>query len=78
MRLVNLTAHPRMRGEGASVIGVMLLFSGSSPHARGGPVDDLRELRQPRLIPACAGRANLVVVRVTQGSAHPRMRGEGS
>ena len=51
------SAHPRMRGEGRPAFGLELLGGGSSPHARGGLGGVLVRAVDPRLIPACAGRA---------------------
>ena len=53
-------AHPRMRGEGFDNRGQDMPFTGSSPHARGGLRGFWGVRQLPRLIPACAGRANPV------------------
>ena len=71
------TAHPRMRGEGTLPLIGALEWHGSSPHARGGHVLPPGDIEQPRLIPACAGRAARSCRFRAPTSAHPRMRGEG-
>ena len=53
-------------------------MSGSSPHARGAPVDLHRHHRSAGLIPACAGSTVRVRQRPPGRRAHPRMRGEHS
>ena len=71
-------AHPRMRGEGYTFGDPKWHLPGSSPHARGGPAGAALQLRQERLIPACAGRAGSECHPRTCAGAHPRMRGEGA
>ena len=70
------TVHPRMRGERGSVCCTALMFSGSSPHARGthGCVPCAADLH--RFIPACAGNANFGQIAEEGDTVHPRMRGE--
>ena len=70
-------AHPRMRGEGPVERLARIVRSGSSPHARGGPLVSPLSGGVPRLIPACAGRASHAEHAGECRSAHPRMRGEG-
>ncbi|OZG60838.1 hypothetical protein BMYO_0635 [Bifidobacterium myosotis] len=68
--------HPRMRGEHVNVLGGMWSSMGSSPHARGTPVDGGGVEFAGGIIPACAGNTarRQGIVRVS--GDHPRMRGE--
>ena len=59
----------------------MILFSligdrGSSPLTRGKPVKRWNAGRIPRLIPAHAGKTELIPTNCQHGKAHPRSRGE--
>ena len=74
-RLV-LPAHPRMRGENASLFLKKNDHQGSSPHARGKPVGATNLGLCGGLIPACAGKTARNWGVFTPGGAHPRMRGE--
>ena len=47
--------HPRMRGEHSHAADASSAARGSSPHARGAPIDALYSLASLRIIPACAG-----------------------
>ena len=47
--------HPRMRGVHVGRIAEKRKYEGSSPHARGPPFVDWRNLTVARIIPACAG-----------------------
>ena len=68
--------HPRMRGEHL----VDEVFSGevwgSSPHARGAPVEKPLERVKRGIIPACAGSTILWPRCARALGDHPRMRGE--
>ncbi len=67
--------HPRMRG-GHSVAAIQVArHVGSSPHARGTPID--REDGNPlaRFIPACAGDTWSKLCTSPRTPVHPRMRG---
>ena len=70
------TVHPRMRGERGSVCCTALMFSGSSPHARGTPKEVRDYAVNKRFIPACAGNAAWRTLPPHGPSVHPRMRGE--
>ena len=47
--------HPRMRGEHDVSYLIGSDGQGSSPHARGAPQPNVRFVKGPRIIPACAG-----------------------
>ena len=47
--------HPRMRGEHPPGTSVMTWYLGSSPHARGAPIDAPDDVVTEGIIPACAG-----------------------
>ena len=68
--------HPRMRGERARHEGSRGLAIGSSPHARGTPLDRFEVRGDLRFIPACAGHALSALTCDCLVSVHPRMRGE--
>ena len=44
-----------MRGEHAGLSHLANTLAGSSPHARGAPILDLKSKNYDRIIPACAG-----------------------
>ena len=69
-------AHPRMRGEHGGDADAWAATDGSSPHARGAPLDPVPRDRGPGLIPACAGSTAPADADPDRGWAHPRMRGE--
>ena len=69
-------AHPRMRGEHATIAAGTVIVRGSSPHARGAPRGVLPGGARRGLIPACAGSTRVATTWTTRLSAHPRMRGE--
>ena len=70
-------AHPRMRGENRRRRGAMLVREGSSPHARGKPIQEFQARNRVRLIPACAGKTNSfnTMPSVDRGSS-PHARGK--
>ena len=71
-----MPAHPRSRGEHGERPALDRLQPGSSPLARGTPVEIVYTVHGRRLIPARAGNT-LSRVRLTPvSSAHPRSRGE--
>ena len=74
--LTSWTVHPRMRGERIYTSTMIIPIDGSSPHARGTPATPHRSAPGPRFIPACAGNAGNVLVRIRDIAVHPRMRGE--
>jgi len=69
-------AHPRMRGEHGKPHVTAHLARGSSPHARGTPPAEAGLIKEPRLIPACAGNTDATGDCGDVTPAHPRMRGE--
>ena len=75
-KTADLRDHPRMRGEHdwSGVSG--LSSSGSSPHARGTPVDHGFRIRAHGIIPACAGNTDGCDCPLSSVGDHPRMRGE--
>ncbi len=73
----SIRAHPRMRGEGSTRPAPAAAAIGSSPHARGGRPGQEGHGQDPRLIPACAGRATIRTRTRRYLPTHPRMRGEG-
>ena len=71
-----MTVHPRMRGERLSRIEAASWAIGSSPHARGTPLNLKVWPIEERFIPACAGNAGVESSRHEGQPVHPRMRGE--
>ena len=69
-------AHPRSRGEHAAHAGAMSTGDGSSPLARGTPIDVIDVSGGDRLIPARAGNTGFPIITETCNAAHPRSRGE--
>ena len=49
-------AHPRVCGENLNRMWQIASHGGSSPRVRGKPLPRLRDLLEPGLIPACAGK----------------------
>ncbi len=68
-------AHPRSRGADSSAGTRMRSPSGSSPLARGGPLDLRQQCDVTGLIPARAGRTSTPATRPSCRWAHPRSRG---
>ena len=65
-----------MRGEHRQYIRHAVVFSGSSPHARGTPVTVICRLSSLGIIPACAGNTREMYCETCPSWDHPRMRGE--
>ena len=74
--IMAVTDHPRMRGEHSVAASSVLCAVGSSPHARGAPMDCACARLRIRIIPACAGSTRAARSRRLSPSDHPRMRGE--
>jgi nicotinamide mononucleotide (NMN) deamidase PncC len=64
--------HPRMRGEHAGQDQAVIEGDGSSPHARGTPLDQRGRIVHERFIPACAG--NTVKSRISPAHENTRSR----
>ncbi len=69
------TAHPRSRGADVGISPGVSASGGSSPLARGGPLVLAVWLLRSGLIPARAGRTDLLRLRGRGRTAHPRSRG---
>jgi len=72
------TAHPRSRGADKTGLADSAERAGSSPLARGGPLQHGRPVRGIRLIPARAGRTCRSSTKTCVTPAHPRSRGADS
>ena len=76
--LLTVRAHPRSRGEHASLYAAIANGTGSSPLTRGARFDSLEDEYDYGLIPAHAGSTRRGRHRRTLWAAHPRSRGEHS
>ena len=65
-----------MRGEHRYEYSLLVMFSGSSPLARGTPVCHFFILLQLGIIPACAGNTISLNLPLRSSQDHPRLRGE--
>ena len=70
------TAHPRSRGENATVRLIRTVTAGSSPLTRGKRTARTRSTARAGLIPAHAGKTRLDLHIRGRRRAHPRSRGE--
>ena len=77
-RFTAKTVHPRMRGERSLRLAIHWRKVGSSPHARGTPIEQDPQIPGSRFIPACAGNARPRDCCPEIEAVHPRMRGERS
>ena len=68
--------HPRRRGELSFKRVSISSTSGSSPQARGTPVEGSESLKEGRIIPAGAGNSWPQRNRRSPRTDHPRRRGE--
>ncbi len=73
---VQITVHPRVRGEHISTQTPVTLSSGSSPRTRGTRKTRLLAHLIIRFIPAYAGNTRLSSRSSVFWSVHPRVRGE--
>ena len=73
---LNVSAHPRSRGENRGLAAVTRSPSGSSPLTRGKLLPRSGSRTPKRLIPAHAGKTHKASARLTRVRAHPRSRGE--
>ena len=71
-----LTDHPRIRGEHAGEVRVVVAVEGSSPHTRGAPAPSGRGEGRGRIIPAYAGSTSRQETFPVRNLDHPRIRGE--
>ena len=69
-------AHPRSRGENASVSHRYCVARGSSPLTRGKHAVLVRHVEARGLIPAHAGKTYRLASILEENRAHPRSRGE--
>ena len=65
-----------MRGEDPSISLSRHRTTGSPPHARGRPLDQLKSAQDHGITPACAGKTSSMPTASTPRTDHPRMRGE--
>ena len=68
--------HPRMRGEHGATQVDEFVAVGSSPHARGTPMNRGVDKNHSGIIPACAGNTGISLTKADADRDHPRMRGE--
>ena len=73
---LNVSAHPRSRGENRGLAAVTRSPRGSSPLTRGKLLPRSGSRTPKRLIPAHAGKTHKASARLTRVRAHPRSRGE--
>ena len=73
---LQVTVHPRSRGEHPRAVPQRRRRVGSSPLARGTPRDQPRRDPEPRFIPARAGNTPCSGSRRGRRPVHPRSRGE--
>ena len=73
-----MTVHPRERGEHDAFVQGTEVTGGSSPRARGTPVNARQSFFTLRFIPASAGNTNGSAGRFILIAVHPRERGEHS
>ena len=70
------TAHPRSRGENDRRRASTFFSSGSSPLTRGKRATRCARRVRARLIPAHAGKTQMLRIGPLRRAAHPRSRGE--
>ena len=68
--------HPRVRGERGDAAAVDVGRAGSSPRARRTQWEQVSNLLEVRIIPACAENAELGARGGQRWADHPRVRGE--
>ena len=76
MTCLRRRAHPRVCGENVTWDPAILSRPGSSPRVRGKPFRSGQSLRRWGLIPACAGKTEILDVAEASIRAHPRVCGE--
>ena len=68
--------HPRVCGEHAHLLSLLLWLLGSSPRVRGALAADAKQVLQRGIIPACAGSTSSATPSVTDAlGSSPRVRG---
>ena len=75
-RGIDMSDHPRMRGEDQRSRAHHFTASGSPPHARGRRGCCAQRSRSGRITPACAGKTSRRPGGRRSATDHPRMRGE--
>ena len=73
---VNMTVHPRLRGELITTASTIRRSNGSSPLTRGTQSDGRRLDGIVRFIPAYAGNSEGRSAPMNNRPVHPRLRGE--
>src|SRR5690606_5199216 len=68
--------HPRVRGEHTAARYLRPAVPGSSPRARGAPLEPGQLGPGVGIIPACAGSTTPTARRTGTATDHPRVRGE--
>ena len=68
--------HPRIRGEHSSLLMIVSVLRGSSPHSRGTLSSSSSAAAFARIIPAFAGNTSVSVDYDAGRWDHPRIRGE--
>ena len=71
-------AHPRVCGENIILTAESQAEAGSSPRVRGKQVRAEAARSFTGLIPACAGKTNVLVLQLSNRRAHPRVCGENT
>ena len=74
----NAGAHPRVCGENCRRARARRPRRGSSPRVRGKPPHYCGRARFSRLIPACAGKTDVLALTCRLLPAHPRVCGENT
>ena len=73
---INQSVHPRLRGELLAAPIFVRACAGSSPLARGTPLNLCLGRLPIRFIPAYAGNSSRSKASIFVGAVHPRLRGE--
>ena len=73
---IDVSDHPRIRGEHRAADASELGLQGSSPHTRGAPSSRMNSSKMSGIIPAYAGSTADVIIFRSIAADHPRIRGE--
>ena len=76
VKRLNISVHPRLRGELEDFTVTKSGCRGSSPLTRGTQRGVKAEIINDRFIPAYAGNSTAENSRIAQAAVHPRLRGE--